>query len=101
MNKNYYVYILASKRNGTLYIGVTSDLIKRVWQHKEKLADGFTKKYGVDRLVYFEQFMDPENAIKREKRLKKYKRKWKIDLIEKDNPRWEDLYYTILPGYPG
>ena len=74
MDKNYYVYILASKRNGTLYVGITSDLIKRVWQHKEKFIDRFTKKYNVNRLVYFEAFSDPENAIKREKRLKKYKR---------------------------
>ena len=92
MEKNYYVYILASKRNGTLYIGVTSNLIKRVWEHKEKVADGFTKKYDVDKLVYVEYFRDPENAIKREKRLKKYKRQWKINLIEKDNPQWKDLY---------
>ena len=101
MDKNYYVYILASKRNGTLYIGITSDLIKRTWQHKEKLVDGFTKKYNVNRLVYFEQFTDPENAIKREKRLKKYERQWKIKLIEKDNPQWKDLYNTLVSRYPG
>ena len=101
MDKNYYVYILASKRNGTLYVGITSDLIKRIWQHKEKLVEGFTKKYKVDRLVYFEEFKDPENAIKREKRLKKYKREWKINLIEKDNPRWADLYDSLISGYPG
>jgi len=75
MDKNYYVYILASRRNGTLYIGVTSDLIKRTWEHKNKAVEGFTKRYGVDNLVYFEQFNDSENAIKREKRLKKYNRK--------------------------
>ena len=100
MEKNYYVYILASKRNGTLYIGVTSNLIKRVWEHKEKIADGFTKKYDVDKLVYVEYFRDPENAIKREKRLKKYKRQWKINLIEKDNPQWKDLYDIFVSGYP-
>ena len=100
MEKNYYVYILASKRNGTLYIGITSNLIKRVWEHKEKIADGFTKKYDVDKLVYVEHFQDPENAIKREKRLKKYKRQWKINLIEKDNPQWKDLYDIFLSGYP-
>jgi putative endonuclease len=100
MEKNYYVYILASKRNGTLYIGVTSNLIKRVWEHKEKIADGFTKKYDVDKLVYVEYFRDPENAIKREKRLKKYKRQWKINLIEKDNPQWKDLYDMLVSGYP-
>ena len=101
MNKNFYVYILASKRNGTLYIGITSDLIGRVWQHKEKHADGFTKKYNVDKLVYFEVFSDPENAITREKRLKKYKRQWKSNLIEKDNPQWNDLYDMLGSGYPG
>ena len=100
MEKNYYVYILASKRNGTLYIGITSNLIKRVWEHKEKIADGFTKKYDVDKLVYVEHYQDPENAIKREKRLKKYKRQWKINLIEKDNPQWKDLYDMFLSGYP-
>ena len=100
MEKNYYVYILASKRNGTLYIGVPSNLIKRVWEHKEKVADGFTKKYDVDKLLYVEYFRDPENAIKREKRLKKYKRQWKINLIEKDNPQWKDLYDIFVSGYP-
>ena len=100
MEKNYYVYILASKRNGTLYIGITSNLIKRVWEHKEKIADSFTKKYDVDKLVYVEYFRDPENAIKRERRLKKYKRQWKINLIEKDNPQWKDLYDVFLSGYP-
>ena len=100
MEKNYYVYMLASKRNGTLYIGITSNLIKRVWEHKEKIADSFTKKYDVDKLVYVEYFRDPENAIKREKRLKKYKRQWKINLIEKDNPQWKDLYDIFVSGYP-
>ena len=100
MEKYYYVYILASRRNGTLYIGVTSNLIKRIWEHKEKLVDGFTKTYNVDKLVYFEQYSDPENAIKREKRLKKYKRQWKIDLIEKANARWEDLYEKLISGLP-
>ena len=83
-----------------MYIGVTSNLIKRVWEHKEKVADGFTKKYDVDKLVYVEYFRDPENAIKREKRLKKYKRQWKINLIEKDNPQWKDLYDIFVSGYP-
>ncbi|MFW6129323.1 MAG: GIY-YIG nuclease family protein [Candidatus Aminicenantaceae bacterium] len=100
MKKEFYVYILASKRNGTLYIGVTSDLIKRVWEHKEKIIEGFTKKYNVDKLVYFEQYFDPENAIKREKRLKRYKREWKSDLIEKENPKWEDLYDKLISGLP-
>ena len=92
MEKNFYVYILSSKRNGTLYVGVTSDLIKRVWEHKNKLVEGFTERYGVDKLVYYEQFQDAAYAIRREKRLKKYNRAWKIDLIEKVNPNWKDLY---------
>jgi putative endonuclease len=91
----YYVYILASKMGGTLYIGVTNDLIRRVAEHKLQLVESFTKEYGVVKLVYFEQFDDPENAIKREKRLKKWKRAWKIALIEKDNPDWNDLYAEI------
>ncbi len=95
MEKSFVVYILASKRNGTLYVGVTSVLIKRVWEHKNKLVSGFTEKYGVDKLVYFEQHQDAENAIKREKRLKFWKRKWKLDLIEKHNPDWKDLYEGI------
>ncbi|MET4273783.1 MULTISPECIES: GIY-YIG nuclease family protein [unclassified Bradyrhizobium] len=91
----YYVYILASKMGGTLYIGVTNDLIRRVAEHKLQLVESFTKEYDVVKLVYFEQFDDPENAIKREKRLKKWKRAWKIALIEKDNPDWNDLYAGI------
>jgi putative endonuclease len=101
MNKVYYVYILASKRNGTLYTGITSDLIRRVWEHKEKIIEGFTKQYSVENLVYFEQYQDPENAIKREKRLKKYPRKWKLNLLEKANPQWKDLYEELVSGYPG
>jgi len=95
MEKRFYVYILASKRNGTLYIGVTSDLTKRIWEHKNKLVKGFTEKYNVDKLVYYEQFLDAEYAIKREKRLKKYSRQWKINLIERLNPGWKDLYEDI------
>jgi len=98
MEKEYYIYILASKRNGTLYVGFTSNLIKRVWEHKNKLVEGFTFKYGVEILVYYEIFQDPVNAIEREKRIKKYKRKWKLDLIEKDNPEWIDLYEGIVSG---
>ena len=93
----YYVYILASKIGGTLYIGVTNDLIRRVAEHGLKLIESFTEKYDVARLVYFEQFDDPENAIKREKRLTKWNRAWKIRLIEQQNPNWEDLY----PGIAG
>ncbi|MGF6429277.1 MULTISPECIES: GIY-YIG nuclease family protein [Bradyrhizobium] len=96
--RSYYVYILASHIGGTLYIGVTNDLIRRVGQHKLKLVEGFTEKYDVVRLVYFEQFDDPENAIRREKRLKKWRRAWKISLIEKDNPDWIDLYPEIAAG---
>jgi putative endonuclease len=91
----YYVYILASKKNGTLYIGMTNDLRRRVYEHKNHLIDGFTKKYNVDRLVYFKMTNDPQNAIIREKRLKKWKRQWKIDLIEQMNPEWKDLYFEL------
>jgi putative endonuclease len=84
--KSYWVYILASRIGGTLYIGITSDLIRRVYQHKTKQTSGFTQHYDVIRLVHFEQFDDPENAIRREKRLKKWNRTWKIQLIEKESP---------------
>ncbi len=89
--KTYYVYILASRRNGTLYIGVTSDLQRRVYEHKQGLVLGFTKKYGVKLLVYFETFTDIGAAIHRESRLKKYKREWKMDLIQQQNVDWRDL----------
>ncbi len=82
VEKQFYVYILAKDRNSTFYVGVTSDLVKRVWQHKSEVADGFTKKYGVKTLVYYEVFSDPENAIKREKRLKKWNHDWKMKAIE-------------------
>ena len=95
MQKRFTIYILASKRNGTLYIGVTSDLAKRVWEHKNHLAEGFTRKYGVDRLVYHETHETAESAIAREKKLKKWNRAWKIRLIEKDNPNWHDLYEKL------
>lgn len=90
------VYILASKRNGTHYIGVTSDLIKRVWEHKNDLVDGFTKKYGVHQLMYFEMHEDMASAIQREKQLKKWNRNWKIQLIEKENPEWAGLYESLI-----
>jgi putative endonuclease len=93
--RSFWVYILANKIGGTLYIGVTSDLVRRVYEHREKTADGFTKKYDVDKLVYFEQFDDAENAIRREKRLKAWNRAWKIRLIEESNPNWIDLYHQI------
>ncbi|MFA5777355.1 MAG: GIY-YIG nuclease family protein [Parcubacteria group bacterium] len=94
--KFYFVYMLASKRNGTLYIGVTSNLPKRVWEHKNNLVGGFTKKYNIHNLVYFEQTENVQSALLQEKQLKKWKRDWKIELIEKDNPEWKDLYEKIL-----
>ena len=90
------VYILASKRNGTLYIGVTSDLIKRIWEHKNNMVEGFTKRYSVHYLVWYEVHESIESAIGREKRLKEWKRKWKLELIESSNPDWQDLYNTII-----
>ncbi len=95
MEKQPCVYILASKRNGTLYTGVTSDLVKRVYEHKNGLADGFTKKHGVHDLVYFEVHAEMSAAISREKQIKKWNRAWKLELIEKDNPAWKDLYEGI------
>jgi len=96
MNKQYYVYILASKKNGTLYTGVTNDLIRRVYEHKHNLIEGFTKKYNVHRLVYFEIIEDVNSAIHREKCIKRWKRAWKIELIEKNNAEWRDLYYELV-----
>ena len=90
--KDYYVYIMASKKNGTLYVGITSDLIRRVWQHRNKLTKGFTSKYNINLLVYFESTDDVGAAIHREKHIKEWKRKGKIKLIEKMNPYWKDLY---------
>ena len=90
--KTYYIYILASKRNGTLYIGVTNDLIKRVYKHKANLVEGFTKRYNVHNLVYYESTNDINAALEREKRLKTWQRAWKIQLIERFNPEWKDLY---------
>lgn len=90
------VYILASQRNGTLYIGVTSNLVQRVYQHRESLADGFSKQYGVKMLVWFEQHDTMESAIAREKAMKKWHRQWKIDLIEAQNPKWRDLWDDII-----
>jgi putative endonuclease len=90
------VYILASQRNGTLYIGVTSDLVKRVWEHQSDFVEGFTKKYKVHHLVWYEVHDNMEAAINREKQLKEWKRQWKITLIEKTNPYWNDLYASIV-----
>ncbi len=94
--RNYYVYILANKRNGTLYIGVTNNLERRVYQHKQNLIQGFTKKYNVHHLVYYEATSDINAALQREKQLKKWDRKWKLELIEKNNPDWKDL----MTGFP-
>ena len=90
------VYILASRKNGMLYTGVTGDLLKRIWEHKNNLVEGFTKKYGVHALVYFEQHEDMHSAITREKQIKKWNRAWKIRIIEKENPDWKDLYDELI-----
>ncbi len=95
MSRQYWVYILASGLGGTLYIGVTGDLVRRVFEHRSKAVPGFTRTYGVDRLVHFEVYDDVEQAILREKRLKKWRRAWKIQLIEAQNPNWDDLYPAI------
>jgi putative endonuclease len=92
----YYVYILASRRNGTLYIGMTNDLVRRTWEHKQGVVDGFTKAYGVHRLVYFETTDDVALAQQRERTMKHWKRAWKAALIEKENPDWTDLYEGIV-----
>ncbi|OGP69188.1 MAG: hypothetical protein A2169_04785 [Deltaproteobacteria bacterium RBG_13_47_9] len=92
----YYVYLLASKRNGTMYLGVTSNLIKRVYEYKNNLVSGFTQKYKIHNLVYYETTDDINSAITRKRQLKKWKRAWKIELIEKDNPGWKDLYFELI-----
>jgi putative endonuclease len=92
---SYYVYLLASDKYGTLYLGVTNDIVRRVYEHKSKAVAGFTKRYGVDRLVWFEIYDDPTTAIAREKELKKWRRAWKIRLIDERNPQWIDLYPQI------
>jgi putative endonuclease len=91
----YYVYLMASGRNGTLYAGVTNDLVRRIYEHKNKLVRGFTSRYGVSRLVWFEVYDDPATAIAREKEIKKWRRAWKLRLIEQSNPQWLDLYEQI------
>jgi putative endonuclease len=95
VSENFYVYMLANKRNGTLYIGVTNDLVRRVFEHKQDAVPGFTKRYGVHTLVYFEQFDDPVAAIQREKAMKFWRRRCKIEKIEETNPTWRDLYEDI------
>jgi len=91
----YYVYIICNKRNGTLYTGVTSDLIKRVYEHKHKLVEGFAKQHAIDKLVWYEPHEDIHAAINREKLIKKWKREWKLELVDKSNPRWNDLYDNL------
>jgi len=93
--KQYYVYIVTNKKLGVLYTGITSDLPQRIYQHKNKMMKGFSAKYNLDKLVYYEVLGDPENAIVREKRIKDWKRNWKIEMIEKFNPEWRDLYEEI------
>jgi putative endonuclease len=94
--KQYYVYILSSKKNGTSYLGMTSDLVKRIYEHKQNVVDGFTQKYNIHYLVYYEVYQSVEEAILREKQMKKWNRKWKIRCIEKMNPEWKDLYDEII-----
>lgn len=96
MPKQPAVYILSNKHNGTLYVGVTSNLVQRVWQHKNNLVSGFTQKYNLHNLVFFEMLENMESAIQYEKQLKKWNRQWKIELIEKTNPNWNDLYSEII-----
>ena len=100
MEKQPYVYLLASDRNGTLYVGVTSDLVGRTWQHREHVVGGFSKRYGVVRLVWFEEHPTMESAIQREKRIKKWNRDWKVGLIDANNPSWRDLWPDITGQVP-
>ena len=96
MRRQPCVYLLASKRNGTLYTGVTSNLVQRVWEHKQHIVDGFTSRYGVTKLVWYEIHETMESAIRREKAIKNWKREWKINVIEAMNPQWQDLYSDLL-----
>ncbi len=96
MSKQPCVYILASDKNGTLYVGVTSDLIKRIWEHKNNVVPGFTNRYGVHDLVWYELHDSMESAIAREKAIKEWKRQWKLELIERQNPEWKDLYQGLV-----
>ncbi|MDP3880302.1 MAG: GIY-YIG nuclease family protein [Dehalococcoidales bacterium] len=93
---SYYIYILASKRNGTLYVGSTSDLVRRIYEHNNNYVEGFTKKYGIHNLVYFEECDDRDAAVLRERQIKEWKRRWKLEMIEKVNPEWNDLYEQII-----
>lgn len=93
--KDFYVYMMASKKNGTIYKGITSNLQKRIWEHREGVTKGFTKQYGVKKLVWYEHCETWDNAVAWEKRLRRYKRQWKINLIEEQNPEWHDLWNEI------
>ncbi len=93
--KTFHVYMMASRKNGPIYIGLTSDLVNRVYEHKTEVYEGFTKKYNIKRLVYIEEYDYFDEAVRREKQLKKWNRAWKIELIERDNPNWYDLYYEL------
>lgn len=95
MDRTYYVYILTNKKNGTLYTGVTNDLKRRAYEHQQNLTDGFTKRYNIHHLVYYEATSDVNSAIEREKQIKKWNRDWKIKLIERDNPNWKDLIVEL------
>jgi putative endonuclease len=101
MDKNYYVYILTNKKDGILYIGVANNLERRIYEHKQEMVEGFSKKYNLKKLVYFEETGDIKSAIAREKCLKRWNRKWKTKLIKKKNPGWEDLTNKFLLGVPG
>jgi putative endonuclease len=92
---SYYVYIIASRKDGAIYVGVTNDIVRRIYEHRIKAVPGFTSRFNITRLVWFEIYDDPISAISREKELKKWKRSWKVQLIEKDNPEWKDLYESI------
>ena len=96
MQKYYYVYILTNRKNGVLYIGVTNNLLRRVWEHKNKVIKGFTSKYNLDKLIYYEISNNVNDVISREKMMKKWKREWKINLVKKDNPEWIDLYPEMI-----
>jgi putative endonuclease len=95
MYRSYFVYIMASRRNGTLYIGVTNDIVRRTWEHREGQPKGFTKDYGVKHLVWYEVYEQIDNAIRREKQIKHWERAWKIRLIEESNPDWRDLWWEV------
>ena len=99
--REYYVYFIVNRKRAAIYTGMTGDLLGRTYTHRSDLVEGFTRRYGIHRLVYFERHGTPDSAIQREKRLKKWNRDWKVELIERDNPRWDDLWWKIIEGGPG